>query len=116
MHNEEMDVVRERKAQTHNYLATGLINAYVEERLKPAQKKLVESQLAGIEGFKEEVSKRVESEKFIKELIPNFESSKPRISFLRREFADINDSILGEDKVSLTQKIAKILDTTIIEF
>ena len=53
---------------------------------------------------------------FISELIPNPQVSKNSSRNLKLELSEITQTVIGEDKIGLSEKLASFLDKTIIEF
>ena len=108
--------LRAREIKDNRYLPKGLVRAYVDNRLNTKAKKQFENLVGDIEDLKEELRVKTEIHKFMKELIPNPQIPKSSLSHLRMEMADIADSVIGDEKKSLTQKISSFLDMTVFEF
>lgn len=108
--------LRIRKIKDNRYLPKGLVNAYVDNRLNSKAKKQFENLVGDIENLKEELRVKTEVQEFMKELIPNPQISKTSLSHLKAEMADITDSVIGDQKKSITQKISSFLDMTVFEF
>lgn len=113
---EDLDPKRERIIKDGRYLSRGLVNAYLDERLKPSQKKKFEALVGDHEELKEELRVKSETKEFISELIPLPQISKSSTNNLKVELADITETVIGDDKLSVTEKLTKFLDKTILEF
>jgi hypothetical protein len=118
MHNyqDELDYSRPNLSKGERYIPKGLITAYVDERLSPELKKQFENEWGNDPEVIEQVRIKKEIKTFINDQIPVIHMNAKLLRDTKREMADIADSILGEDKVNLVQKISKFLDKTIIEF
>jgi adenylate kinase family enzyme len=118
MYNEQEEVELKRPDLTVNqsYIPKGLVNAYVDNRLTQEQKKQFEMSWGNDPVVIEQVRIKKEIKSFINDQIPEIHMNAKLLRDTKREMADIADSILGEDKVNLVQKISKFLDKTIIEF
>ena len=113
---EEQDPKRIREIKEDRYLPKGLINAYLDDRMNASDKKQFESLVGDHEELKEQLRVKTEKKNFIKELVPYPQISKASTDLLKVELADINDSVIGDERKSLTEKVASILDKTLFEF
>lgn len=113
---EDQDPKRLRQIQEETYLPKGLINAYLDDRLKPSQKKEFEDLVGNHEQLQEQLRQRVEKKNFVNELIPRPQITKEMSAYLKTELTDITESVLGMEQKSLSDKITSFLDKTIFEF
>lgn len=113
---EDLDPKRTRIIKDGRYLSLGLVNAYLDERLKPADKKKFEALVRNLDELKEELRKKSQKKEFINELVPHPQLLKSNLNHLKVELSDITETIIGDDKISVTGKIAKFFDKTIFEF
>lgn len=113
---EENDPTRHREIKDGRYLSKGLVNAYLDERLKPSDKKNFESLVGDMEELKEELRAKSETKAFIQELIPSPQISKSSHANLKVELSEIAETVIGADKTTITEKLTSFLDKTVLEF
>ena len=92
------------------------INAYVRGVLPRDLESRFESQLQEDKKLQDIVEKKRDELVLINSLIPTHKVSKRNSVAIQNDLELINDEILVEEKTSILNKVAKILDTTVIEF
>lgn len=113
---EDNEPQRIRDLKDGRYLSGGLVNAYLDERLKPSEKKAFESLVGDMEKLKEELQTKTKTKEFISELIPRPLISSSSTENLKVELSEITQTVIGKDKVGLSEKLANFLDKTVLEF
>lgn len=118
MFNEEssQEPKRLREIKEDAYLPKGLLNAYLDDRMKLSEKKKFEQKLAGLDIVQEELRIKTQKKQFVSELIPHPMISKNSQGTLKVELEEITDSVIGDEKKTFSDRLVSFLDKTILEF
>ncbi|MCO4754323.1 MAG: hypothetical protein KC478_07560 [Bacteriovoracaceae bacterium] len=92
------------------------VNAYLDGNLSMDKKAFVEELVASNDKASEMFKSKAKQRAELKKLVPNKRISKESLSLLKSELREVNKDLLKDQKLSMSQKIAKVLDTTILEF
>lgn len=92
------------------------INAYVRGVLPRDLESRFVSLLQEDKKLQDIVEKKRDELVLINSLIPGHKVSKRNAVAIQNDLELINDEILVEEKTSILNKVAKVLDTTVIEF
>jgi hypothetical protein len=92
------------------------INAYIKGTLP----RDLESQIEELAQKETSIAKMIEEKKdeqtLIQSLIPSHKSDSRSLKTIQADLELITDEILVEEKTNILDKVAKVLDTTILEF
>ena len=92
------------------------INSYLQGTSTKEVSALVENEMENDPSIMELVERKREETTLVESLIPQLEVTQREIDQVNSDLNLIAQEIIQEDKKSVLEKFAKVLDTTIIEF
>jgi anti-sigma-K factor RskA len=92
------------------------INAYVRGVLPRELESKFESAIQDDPKIQEIIERKKDELVLINSLIPARKTTKRTATIIQNDLELINDEILTEEKTSFLDKVAKVLDTTVLEF
>lgn len=92
------------------------INSYLKGSASKATQALVEDAMEKDPKLMELINNKREEQTLMNSIIPQFEATNREIEQVKKDLELISEEIIQEDKKPVLQRVAKFLDTTIIEF
>lgn len=92
------------------------INAYIKGHLSAEGQKLIENEVDKNPDLLNLIERKKEELTLLESIIPSLEVTSKHQQLVYSDLELISEEIIQEEKKSVLERVAKVLDTTIIEF